>query len=91
MAHLQGLTPLSTEVLEQLLRHIYRKDISCPLSSGGLARIGLQYCQEPILAALRALDAQALTAVLVCVIAERRHARLAPTQPPEPSDSLISF
>lgn len=78
MANLIGLTSLSTEVLEQLLRHIYRREIDCPLNSTGLARIGLQYCQEPILGALRALDASGVTAVLVCVIAERRQGRTAP-------------
>ena len=91
MARLEGLTPLSTEVLEQLLRHLYRKEISCPLNSEGLARIGLQYCQEPILTALRTLDAQGLTAVLVCVIAERRHGKTVPKQPSEPTEPLITF
>ena len=88
---LQGLTPLSTDVLETLLRHLYREEISCPLTSEGLALIGLQYCQEPILGALRALDAKAITAVLVCVIAERRNSTRQTESRPEPSDSLISF
>jgi len=91
MANLQGLTPLSTEVLEKLLRHIYRKDVVCPLNSEGLAIIGLQYCQESILEALRSLEAKAITAVLVCVIAERRQAKMASQARPEPSESLITF
>ena len=88
---IQGLTPLKIEVLEKLLRHIYRKELSCPLTSEGLARTGLQYCQEPIFGALRTLDEKAITAVLICVIAERKNRALTASSVPEPSESLISF
>ena len=88
---LLGLTAVKTPALEKLLRHIYRKDIDCPLTSEGLARAGLQYCQEGLLGALRTLDDKAITAVLICVIAERRSGLVASPLPPEPSDSVIAF
>ena len=87
---LLGLTTLKTAALEKLLRHIYRKELTCPLTSAGLAGVGLQYCQESLLAALRSLDDKAITAVLVCVIAERR-AGPSTNLPLEPSDSVIAF
>ena len=87
---LLGLTTLKTAALEKLLRHIYRKELACPLTSEGLARVGLQYCQESLLGALRSLDDKAITAVLICVIAERR-ARPATDVPLKPSDSVIAF
>ena len=88
---LEGLTSLKTEVLEKLLRYIYRKELVCPLTSEGLAIVGLQYCQESILGALRTLDDKAITAVLICVIAERKHGALEGPSVPAPSESLIAF
>ena len=88
---LLGLTTIKTPALEKLLRHLYRKEIHCPLNSEGLATVGLQYCQEGLLGALRTLDEKAITAVLICVIAERRSRPTSEGIPLEPSNSLIGF
>ncbi len=70
----RGLRDVSTEALIVLLRAVYRRDVDPPLAVESLTRVGLQYAAEDLLGALRGLDARAVTAVLVCVIAERRAA-----------------
>lgn len=67
-----GLTAVRTADLEKLLRHIHRREISCPVAPGELARVGLQDRAEPLLHVLRGLDEAAARAVLVSVLAERR-------------------
>jgi hypothetical protein len=70
----RGLRDVSTEALIVLLRAVYRRDVEPPLTVESLTRVGLQYAAEDLLGALRGLDARAVTAVIVCVIAERRAA-----------------
>lgn len=70
----RGLRDVSTEALIVLLRAVYRSDVTPPLTVESLTRVGLQYTAEDLLGALRGLDGRAVTAVLVCVIAERRAA-----------------
>jgi hypothetical protein len=70
---LRALTDLSTPDLEKLLRSVHRGDLACPFDVPGLTRVGLQYLADR-LDHLRGLDARAVTAVLVAVIAERRAA-----------------
>jgi hypothetical protein len=69
-----GLTAVSTADLKQLLRYIHRKEISCPVTPGELARIGLQDRSEPIMNVMRSLDESAARVVLVAVLAERDQA-----------------
>lgn len=70
-----GLVDVSTDALVVLLRAVHRGDVTCPLGLPELTRIGLQYCASSLQGALRGLDAAAVKAVLVCVIAERRSRR----------------
>lgn len=67
----RGLTAVSTDDLKTILRHVHRQEISCPVTPGELARIGLQDRSEPIMQALRGLDEHAARAVVVAVLAER--------------------
>jgi hypothetical protein len=69
-----GLTAVSTADLKQLLRHIHRHEIRCPVTPGELARVGLQDRSEPIMNVMRSLDEAAARVVLVAVIAERHQA-----------------
>ncbi|MBW2524636.1 MAG: hypothetical protein JRI23_10695 [Deltaproteobacteria bacterium] len=66
-----GLTAVPTDDLKSLLRYIHRGEVTCPVTPGELARIGLQDRSEPILHVLRGLDEAAARAVLVAVLAER--------------------
>lgn len=70
-----GLTDVKDEDLEKALRALHRGDLDLPVSAIGLARVGLQHCSAPILAALRDLDANGVRAVLVNVLAERKRPR----------------
>jgi len=70
-----ALTSVSDEHLERLLRLVHRAEVRCPLDVVELARIGLQDQVEVMLGMLRGLDAAAVRAVLVAVLAERRAAR----------------
>lgn len=67
-----GLTQVPTHALITLLRAIYMQQLVPPLTLPELTRHGLQFCAADVQGALRGLDAAAVTAVLVCVIAERR-------------------
>lgn len=67
-----GLTGVPTPILENLLRLVHRGEIACPLTPLTVAFAGSQSYSEAILGALRGLDAAAVRAVLVCVLAERK-------------------
>ena len=66
-----GLTEVNTDDLKKLLWGLHHKHLECPLAIEGLTRIGLQHCATLLLSMLRQLDARAVQAVLVAVIAER--------------------
>lgn len=69
---LKGLTGLRTKELKKLLSHIYQDELECPVNVERIARVGFQYKQEELTAALRGLDKEAIRIVLVCVLAERK-------------------
>ncbi len=71
-----GLTGVPTPMLEQLLRLVHRGEVACPLTPLALAFAGAQSYSERILDATRGLDAASVRAVLVCVLAERKRARI---------------
>lgn len=65
-----GLKAVHTEELKNLLRHIHRGTLPCPITQDGLAAAGLLGLGDQ-LGHLRGLDEHAVRAVLVAVIAER--------------------
>ena len=67
----QGLTGLSTDELQKLLRHLHRGELVCPVDIHRLTVVGFQYKAHALTSALRGLDEQGVRAVLVCVLAER--------------------
>ncbi|MEM9458852.1 MAG: hypothetical protein AAGF11_32035 [Myxococcota bacterium] len=69
--HQLGLTTVSSEHLRTLLRAVFKQQVDCPLTPGGLAALGLQDTSTPLLSHLRGLDARAVHAVLVAALAER--------------------
>jgi uncharacterized cupin superfamily protein len=69
-----AMTDLPTDDLKQLLRHVHRGELPCPITADTLACVGLQFRGEPILSSLRGLDEPAVRAVLICVLAERKAA-----------------
>ncbi len=73
-----GLTEVTTEDLKRALLMLHRGELDLPVSAWGLARIGLQHCQNPLLVQLRGLDAAGVRAVLTCVLAERKAVADAP-------------
>lgn len=68
-----GLTEVKTEALKALLKAVHNKQIECPVTPAGVAAVGLQYTDGPLLSTLRGLDDRAVRAVLVAVLAERMH------------------
>ena len=70
-----GLTEITDGDLEKALRALYRNELDLPVTIAGFARVGLQHCAQPLLAGLRGLDHAAVQAVLVSVLAERRHTK----------------
>ena len=66
-----GLTEVGTEDLRKALRSLHRGDLDLPVTIASLARVGLQHCAIELLAHLRGLDAPAIKAVVIAVIAER--------------------
>ena len=66
-----GLTEVSTDDLKRAYGLLHRGDLDVPVSPWGLARVGLQHCQNPLLIQLRGLDTAGVRAVLTCVLAER--------------------
>jgi len=67
-----GLTSIRDRSLETLLRAIHREQTQVPLTPAGLAALGLQEDSNLLLGHLRGLDAKAVRAVLVAVLAERK-------------------
>ncbi|MEZ4316084.1 MAG: hypothetical protein R3F61_01205 [Myxococcota bacterium] len=66
-----GLKTVGTEDLKQILRLVHRGELECPITEIGLATTQLLRLLDE-LGALRGLDKRGVSAVLVCVIAERR-------------------
>ncbi|TNE87305.1 MAG: hypothetical protein EP330_18995 [Deltaproteobacteria bacterium] len=66
-----GLKNVATKDLEQLLRLVHRGELSCPIDQTGLAVAGMLRLGDD-LGHLRGLDEQAVRAVLVAVLAERK-------------------
>jgi len=77
-----GLTEVSTDDLKRAFSLLHRGDLDVPVSPWGLARVGLQHCQNPLLTHLRGLDAVGVRAVLTCVLAERIDRGRAPVLQP---------
>ena len=80
-----GLTQVATEDLKTMLRYLHRKEMNCPLTPAELARFGLQRSSASLLNHLRGLEADAVRAVVVGVLAERidaeeREAALSPVE-----------
>lgn len=73
-AHALGLTAVTDDQLRTLLRGLHRKTLPCPLSFTDLTGHGLQDVGSPLLNHLRGLSEEAVRAVLVAVLAERRMA-----------------
>ena len=73
MAAGEGLSRVSTEALEALLRALHRRRFELPLTRQTLLLMGLNATADHG-APLVGLDARGLQAVLVCVLAERRRA-----------------
>ncbi len=69
-----GLTRVSTEDLQELLRLVHRGELRCPVDRVGLASTPLLRLGDD-LEILRGLDERATRAVLVAVLAERRRRR----------------
>lgn len=68
---ISGLTDFTTEELKKLLQLVYRDQVEFPLNAQRIACIGFQYKHQALINALRGLEKEAVTAVLVCVLAER--------------------
>lgn len=68
-----GLSHMPTEALKRLLRHLHRGELVCPLTAERIAVIGFQYKHAELMDTFRGLSAEAVRAVLVCVLAERIH------------------
>jgi hypothetical protein len=67
----KGLTEVRTEDLKKLLAALHRGQLRFPVDIGELTRVGLQHCATLLLGMLRGLDAAAVRALVVCVLAER--------------------
>lgn len=68
---INGLTDFTTEELKKLLQLVYRDQVEFPLNAQRIACIGFQYKHQALINALRGLQKDAVTVVLVCVLAER--------------------
>lgn len=66
-----GLAHVPTDKLVRVLRAVHRGALECPISHPGLLRAGLPDLVDE-LEHLAGLDARAVSAVIVAVIAERR-------------------
>ncbi|MEM6996368.1 MAG: hypothetical protein AAF721_38025 [Myxococcota bacterium] len=69
-----GLTAVIDERLRTLLRGLHRETLPCPLTIAGLTSHGLQDVAGPVLNHMRGLPHEAVRAVVVAVLAERRMA-----------------
>ena len=67
----RGLRDVKTEDLRHMLRKLHRGELPCPLEPVGLTVAGLFQLIDQV-EVLRGLDAPAVRAVLVSVLAERR-------------------
>jgi hypothetical protein len=70
----KGLTNLTLVDLENLLRALHREQLKCPIDQLALHQAGLSYLVDRV-DFLKGLDARAVRAVLVAVIAERKLAK----------------
>ena len=68
---ISGLTEFTREELKKLLQLVYRDQVEFPLTAQRIACIGFQHKHNALINALRGLDIEGATAVLVCVLAER--------------------
>lgn len=68
-----GLAHVSTERLERMLRRVHDGSLECPVTHPTLLRAGLPDLVDEV-AHLGGLDARAVMAVLVAVLAERKAA-----------------
>ncbi len=66
-----GLVDVPSDRLRTLLRAVYREETTVPVTPASIAALGLQDWQGSVLGHLRGLDAKAIHAVLVAVLAER--------------------
>ena len=66
-----GLTDVPTEDLKRALQAVHRGTLPCPVTADTLACVGLQDRSPPLMESLRGLEAPAVRALLVAVIAER--------------------
>ena len=66
-----ALATVPTDELKNLLHYLHQGEVTFPLDSSELARVGLQDRAEPLLQTLRGLDEAAVRAVLVAVLGER--------------------
>jgi hypothetical protein len=66
-----GLCDVPTAALKRALLALHKGDLRCPISIEELTRNGLQYVATDLLSLLRGLDAVAVRAILVAVLAER--------------------
>ncbi len=69
----KGLTNLTLVDLERLLRALHKEQLSFPNDPNSLLTAGLSYLVDRV-DFLTGLDQRAVRAVLVAVIAERKHA-----------------
>lgn len=67
-----GLTHVSTEQLQRLLKRVHDGSLACPITHPTLLRAGMPDLVDQV-GHLVGLEARAVQAVLVAVIAERRH------------------
>jgi hypothetical protein len=68
-----GLTHVPTEKLEPMLKRVHDGSLACPITHPTLLRSGMPDLVDEV-GHLVGLDARAVQAVLVAVIAERRAA-----------------
>lgn len=69
----EALTKISLDELELVLARLHRGELVCPVTHSTLVVAGLPHLVDR-LTHLQGLDARAVQAVLVAVIAERRRA-----------------
>ena len=66
-----GLVTVTDADLKDLLRHVHRGTLSCPITRIGLAQVGLLRLGDE-LDVLQGLDERGVRAVVTAVFAERR-------------------
>jgi len=69
--HPIGLSELKDKEIKKLLGHIYRQELTFPLTAQSIACIGFQYRHEQLMGVLRNVNAEGAQAVLICIMAER--------------------